>query len=439
MAERLPPQNVDAERSVLGALLIDKDAIVKIAEFLSPKHFYNNNHGLIYQAAISLFEKGRPIDMVTVPAELKKGRALERIGGISYLAELASSIPTSAHIESYGYMIKDSWTKRELISVSTETAESGFDESTDVHDLLDKAEQSLFSIAQEGMRTDFVPIKKTLEESFDRIEELHKTAGKGLRGVPTGFTNLDSKLSGLQNSNLIILAARPSVGKSSLATNIAQFAASHHKIPVGLFSLEMSREQLIDRMLSAQADVDSWKITTGNLEDEDFQKLGQAMGELAEAPIYIDDTPGASVMEIRAKARRLKMDKNVGLIIVDYLQLVRGRGLDNRVQEVSEISMALKNIARELKIPVVACSQLSRAVETRGSPKPQLSDLRESGSIEQDADLVMFLYRPDEEDRSNVMLSIAKHRNGPTAEIGLFFRGDRVRFFEAENRQESNE
>lgn len=439
MPERIPPQNVDAERSVLGALLIDKEAIVKVAEFLSPKHFYDNNHGLIYQAVLNLFEKGQPIDMVTATTELNRMKALSKVGGAGYLADLATAVPTAAHIESYGMMIKDNWTRRELISASADISELGFDEGSEVPGLLDKAEQRLFGIAQEGIRTDFVPIKKMLEDSFDRIEELHKKAGKGIRGVITGFSELDNRLSGLQESNLIIVAARPSVGKSTLVTNMAQAAASRAKVPIGFFSLEMSREQLVDRMLSSQADVDSWKITTGNLDDQDFEKLGQAMGELAEAPIYIDDTPGISVTEIRAKSRRLKMDKGVGLIIVDYLQLVHGRGLENRVQEVSEISQALKNIARELKVPVVACSQLSRAVETRGNPRPQLSDLRESGSIEQDSDVVIFLYRPDEEDRSSVNLLIAKHRNGPTGEMSLYFRGDRIRFFEVEKKVEGGE
>lgn len=429
--QKLPPQNLEAEQSVLGSLLIDKDAIVRVAEFLRPGHFYKNGHGHIYEAILSLFERREPADMITVPEELKKKKLLGKVGGVSYLSELAAEVPTSANIEHYGQIIRDNFTKRELITSASKIAEMGYDESTEVTQLIDQAEQSLFKVSQDFLHEDFVPIRRTLEVSFDRLDELHKK-GEGLRGVPTGFKSLDRRLSGLQESNLIILAARPSVGKSSLATNISQHAAVSEKIPVGIFSLEMSREQMVDRMLAAEADVDAWRITTGNLEDEDFAKIGEAMGVLAEAPVFIDDTPGINVLEMRTKARRLQLEHGIKLFIVDYLQLVHGRGLDNRVQEVSEISQALKNMARELKVPVLALSQLSRAIESRTSRIPQLSDLRESGSIEQEADVVMFLYRPDEENRSEVRLLIAKHRNGPTGELDMYFRGERTKFYESE-------
>jgi replicative DNA helicase len=293
---------------------------------------------------------------------------------------------------------------------------------------MDVAEQQLFGISQEHFRQNFIPIKDALAESFERLDELQKRAG-GLRGIPTGFADMDKKLSGLQDSNLIILAARPSVGKTTLAMNIAQHVATKDKIPVGIFSLEMSKEQMVDLILASEADVDAWRLTNGNLEENDFAKLAEAMGELAEAPLFIDDTPGASILEMRTKARRLQSEKGLKLLIVDYLQLIHGRNLENRVQEVSEISQALKNLARELKIPIIAISQLSRAVESRQTKMPQLADLRESGAIEQDADVVMFLYREDPEDLESVKLLISKHRNGPLGEVDLKFRGERRRFF----------
>ena len=429
--QRLPPQNLEAERSVLGALLIDKDAVVKVAEFLRPKQFYKDAHGQIYAAILSLYEKSEPADMITVPDELKKKKLLSKIGGVGYLSELAAAVPTAANIEHYGHIVKDNSVKRDLISSASRIAEMGYDQETECAELIDKAEQSLFAVSQDLLREYFVPIKQTLEVSFDRLDELHRK-GEGLRGVPTGFRSLDKKLSGMQESNLIILAGRPSVGKSAMAANILQYAAVEKKIPVGLFSLEMSREQLVDRMLAAQADVDAWRITTGNLEEEDFARIGEAMGELAEAPIFIDDTPGLNLLEMRTKARRLQMEHGVKLFVIDYLQLLHGRGLESRVQEVGEISQALKNMSRELKVPVLACAQLSRAIEQRTSGVPQLSDLRESGSIEQEADVVMFLYRPDLENRSEIKLLIAKHRNGPTGEVDLYFRAERTKFYEAE-------
>ncbi len=432
---RLPPQNIEAENSVLGALLIDKDAIVKVAEFLKAEHFYKEANAQIFTAILSLYEKREPADLVTVPNELKKMKILKEIGGVSYLTDLVNSVPTAANVEHYAHIIKDHAIRRSLIRVSSEIGRLGFQENVPVMDLLDKVEQEVYAVSQDHTKQDFVPIKQTLEVSFERLDELHKKKG-ALRGVATGFKTLDTMLSGLQDNNLIIVAARPSVGKSSLMSNFAQYAAVRYKVPVGIFSLEMSREQIVDRMISAQGDIDSWRIVTGNLEEEDFEKYSIAAGELAEAPIFVDDTPGISILEMRTKARRLQMEHGIKMLVVDYLQLMHGRNQENRVQEVSEISQALKNVARELKIPVVAAAQLSRAVEQRGGDKkPQLSDLRESGSIEQDADVVMFLYRPDDEDRENLKLLIAKHRNGATGEIDLYFKGDRTRFYEADSQR----
>ena len=430
----VPPHDLEAEKSVLGALLLDKDAVVKIVETLRPSHFYKSSHEKIYEAMLTLYEKREPIDLVTVPAELKRMGELESSGGVTYLTELVNAVPTAANVEFYSRMVSEDYVKSSVMKAASEITELVYNESN-VDELLDKSEQLLFSVSQQRVHQDFVPVKETLGITFERLDELSKTRG-ALRGVPTGLAGLDKMLSGLQRENLVILAARPSVGKSSFAVNIAQFAAVSHKVGVGIFSLEMGKESIVDRMISVQGDIDNWRITTGNLEQEDFEKYGIAAGELSEAPIFIDDTPGIGVMEMRTKARRLQLEHDVGLIVVDYLQLIRGRNLESRVQEVSEISQSLKNLARELKIPVLAVSQLSRAVEQRGGEKrPQLSDLRDSGSIEQDADVVMFLYRPNDEDRENYKLLLAKHRNGPTGEISLFFKADRTKFFEAETKR----
>lgn len=433
----VPPQDIDAEKSVLGAILLDSDSLVKVVEFLKPEHFYKDSHRHIFAAILELYENREPADLITVPDQLKKAGELKSTGGVAYLTELVNFVPTAANIEHYGNIIKDHATRRNLLTTASRIARLVHEES-DVTDLLDKSEQLLYDVSQDRVHEEFVPVKKTLEVTFERLDELSKTRG-ALRGVPTGFKSLDRMLSGLQKEELIILAARPSMGKSSLAINIAQHAAIEHGKKIGFFSLEMGRESIVDRMISAQGDIDNWRITTGNLAAEDFEKYGIAAGELAEAPIFIDDTPGISVIEMRTKARRLQMDEGLDLVIVDYLQLIHGKNLESRVQEVTYISQALKNLSRELKVPVLALSQLSRAVEQRGGVKrPQLSDLRDSGSIEQDADVVMFLYRPDEEDRENLGLVIAKHRNGPTGEIPLFFKADRTRFFETA-REESPE
>ncbi len=343
--------------------------------------------------------------------------------------ELVNYVHTSTNIEFYAREIRDYWVRRTLMTTASKIGELSL-ENSNVEDVLDQAEQLLFSVSQDTIHQDFVPIKDILEITFERLDELSKKKG-ALRGIPTGLKGLDKMLSGLQKENLIILAARPSMGKSSLAINIAQYAATTKKHGVIVFSLEMGRESIVDRMISAQGDIDNWRISTGNLEAEDYEKYSIAAGELAEAPIFIDDTPGVSVLEMRTKARRLMLEHQIDLVVVDYLQLVRGRNLQNRVQEVSEISLGLKNLARELKVPVLALSQLSRAVEQRGGEKkPQLSDLRDSGSIEQDADVVLFLYRANDDDRENFGLIVSKHRNGPTGEMNLFFKGDRTRFFE---------
>lgn len=438
IAAHIPPHDLEAEKSVLGALLIDKDSIVKVVEFLRPSHFYRQAHESIYKAILNLFEKREPADLITVPSELKRMGELENLGGVTYLTELVNSVPTASNIEAYAKLIKDSALRRSLISTASEIGEIAFQDA-EIEVLLDKSEQLLYSVSQSVVYQDFIPIKDTLEITFERLDELSKNRGS-LRGVPTGLRSLDRMLSGLQKENLIILAARPSVGKTSLALNIAQFAAVEKKFGIALFSLEMGREMLVDRMISAQGGIDGWKIATGNLEEEDFEKYGEAAGELAEASIYIDDTPGISVLEMRTKARRLMLENKIDLIIVDYLQLIKAPNAESRVQEVSKISQALKNLARELKVPVLALSQLSRAVEQRGGDKkPQLSDLRDSGSIEQDADVVMFLWRPNDDDRLNAKLNVAKHRNGPTGEFDLFFKAEITKFYEVDMSKSFNQ
>ncbi|MBI2011764.1 replicative DNA helicase [Candidatus Daviesbacteria bacterium] len=426
---KLPPQNIEAEQSLLGALLIDKDAIINVAEFLSPEHFYRSEqHGQIFNAILELFEKREPIDLVTVTEKLKQRGFLDKIGGSAYLAELVNMVPTSAHLLTYARIIKEHAIRRKLISEASGFVESAFNESIDLEEIIEKSEQSIFALSQQHIKRDFIQLKDALAASFDRLDELQKSSGK-LRGVPSGFKDLDNKLAGFQDSNLIIFAARPGQGKTSFVLNVAQHVAVGSGLPVGIFSLEMSQEELVDRLLVAQADIDAWKLKTGRLDDKDYDRLSHAMGQLAEAPLFIDDTPGLSLSEIRTKARRLQVENGLKLLIVDYLQLIHGRNLENRVQEVSEISQGLKNLARELKVPVLAVSQLSRAVEARGSKKPQLADLRESGAIEQDADVVMFIYREDAQNMEDVTLAIEKHRNGPTGEIKLMFRPDRVKFY----------
>lgn len=413
----------------MGALLIDKDAIVDVAESLRSEMFYSDRHGLVYGAMISLYENRDPIDVVTVSERLKSNNNLQKIGGMTYLTELTTVVPMAANIVKYAQIVKDTYIKRQMISAAATMGELAFDEGTPLESILDRAEQAVYSLSQKNIKKSFVPIKEALAESFDRLDELQKLAG-GLRGVPTGFADLDDVLVGLQESNLLILAARPGVGKTAFSMNIAQYAAVEKKIPVGIFSLEMSSLELVDRMLVGQAQIDAWKMKTGNLAASDFEKLSEAMGILADSPLFIDDTPGQSILQMRTKARRLHSEVGIKLLVVDYLQLVVGDGkYESRVQEVGAISQGLKNLARELKIPVLALSQLSRAVESRGEKIPQLSDLRESGSIEQDADVVMFLYKPDENNLEEYKLSIAKHRNGRLDAVDLRFKGDKIKFY----------
>ncbi len=429
---RLPPNSEEAELSVLGAILIDNEAVLSVSEFLRPEHFYNSNYGKIYQSMMDLYEDRMPIDMVTVSEKLKEAKLLRKVGGKAFLAKLAGEVPTAANVESYGRIIKSLSAKRELISAAGMISEKAFDSTLPSDQLLDLAEQEIFTLSQRHMKSVPSSLKEVLTASFDRLDELQKL-GTGLRGVPTGFKSLDNILAGMQDSNLLILAARPGVGKTAFGLNVARYVAVEKKLPVCIFSLEMSKEELVDRLLVRQGLIDAWKLKTGQLSSGDFDSLSEAMGILAEAPLFIDDTPGLTVTELRTKARRLQVDKGIKFIVVDYLQLMHGNTRDNRVQEVSEISQGLKNLARELKVPILALAQLSRAMEARGG-RPRLSDLRESGSIEQDADVVMFLYREDEDVREIVACSIEKHRNGPTGNFNVYFNGKQVSFFDIEKK-----
>lgn len=441
-AGKVPPQNVDAEMSLLGAVLIDEEVLADITEHVKPKDFYDKRHGLIFDAIMRLYEKNKPVDLLTLTDELKRKKELDEIGGSAYLTELTNYVPTAAHAESYAEIVAQKAVRRRLIKASGEISELGYDEETTTQELLQQAEAELFAVSDQSLKQDLTSLESILTDSFDRLEELHRNKG-ALRGVRTGYRDLDNMTAGLQRSDLIILAARPAMGKTTLVTNLAYNVATIAKQPVLMFSLEMSKEQLVDRMLADASGVDSWNIRTGNLSDEDFSKLSEAMGEMAEAPIYIDDTPGLSVLEMRTKARRAAHDQPLGLIIIDYLQLMQGSGRDNgnRVQEVSEISRGLKLIARELNVPVIALSQLSRSVENRSPQIPQLADLRESGSIEQDADIVMFIYREayynPETERENITdLIIAKHRNGPVGKVELYFHPERLRFMSLDRKHE---
>jgi len=441
-AGKIPPQNLDAEMSLLGAVLIDEEVLADVSEHVTPKDFYDKRHGTVFGAMMRLYEKHRPVDLLTLTEEMKRKKELELVGGSAYLTELTTYVPTAAHAEAYAELVAQKAVRRRLIKASTEISEMGFDEDTTTQELLEKAEAELFSVSDQSLKQDLASLESILTESFDRMEELHRNKG-ALRGVRTGYRDLDNMTAGLQRSDLIILAARPAMGKTTLVTNLAYNVATIAKQPVLFFSLEMSKEQLVDRMLADASGVDAWNIRTGNLSDQDFSKLSEAMGEMAEAPIYIDDTPGLSVLEMRTKARRASHEAPLGLIIVDYLQLMQasGRSDGNRVQEVSEISRGLKLIARELNVPVIGLSQLSRSVESRNPQIPQLADLRESGSIEQDADIVMFIYRekyynPDT-DRDNITdLIIAKHRNGPVGKVELFFHPERLRFMSLDKRHD---
>ena len=432
-AGKLPPQNLEAETSLLGSLLIDKEAIIKIADIVTPEDFYDNRNAIVFSAIIDLYEKRQPLDLVTLTNKLRDVEELERVGGSAMVAELTSVVPTAAHVVEYAKIVAHKATLRRLISAAGNITNFGYDENAPLDQLLDKAEQTIFEVSQKNLKQNFIPIRTVLDDSFERLNELHSNAGK-LRGIPTGFRDLDNLLAGLQNSDLFILAARPSMGKTTLVMNIAHHVATREGIPVGFFSLEVSKEQLIDQLLAVESGVEAEKLRTGRLDDDDFPRIAEAMAQLSEAPIYIDDSAMTNVMEMRTKARRLQAEHGLGLVIIDYLQLISGsaRNQDGRQQEVSEISRGLKGLARELNVPVVALSQLSRAVESRTPPTPQLSDLRDSGSIEQDADVVAFIYRPwyyDKEADENITeVLIKKHRNGPIGDVELYFNAAQRRF-----------
>jgi len=442
-AARIPPQSLDAEKSLLGAVLIDEETMADAAELITANDFYDKKHATIFAAMLKLYEHHKPVDLLTLTEELKKTDDLETVDGSAYLTELTNYVPSAAHARSYAEMIAEKAVRRRLIKTSGDITELGFDEELATSELLEKAEAELFSVSDSRKTEDMYSLESILDESFERIEELHRNKGQ-LRGVRTGYTDLDNITAGLQRSDLIILAARPAMGKTTLVTNIAYNVATIAKQPVLFFSLEMGKEQLVDRMLADASGIDSWNIRTGNLSDDDFAKLSEAMGEMAEAPIFIDDTPGLSVLEMRTKARRKNHEGQLGLIIVDYLQLMQANGNHggNRVQEVSEISRGLKLIARELNVPIIALSQLSRTVESRTPPIPQLADLRESGSIEQDADMVSFIYRPgyyepDNPEVANITeLIIAKHRNGPTGKVQLYFHPEYLRFMSLDRKHQ---
>ncbi len=442
--ERLTPQNLEAEQSFLGSLLLDKDAIIKVADMLQPEDFYHDKHRRIFDAMIDLYRKSDPIDLLSLGNRLQEKSELEHIGGRAELISLANAVPTASHVVHYAEIIQKKATMRRLLQAAGEITALGYEAAEDVAVLLDQAESKLFNVSQKFLKRSFTPIRDVLADAFDRIDELHREKGK-LRGVSSGYTDLDSMLGGFQKSDLIVLAARPSCGKTSLALDVARFAAVKQKIPTGIFSLEMSKEQLVDRMICAEANVDLWRMRTGKLHDsgenDEFPRIGHALGVLSEAPIFIDDSASANIMEIRTKARRLQMEHGLGMLVIDYLQLMEGRSknTDNRVQEVAEITRGLKSIARELNVPVIALSQLSRSVELQKPAIPRLAHLRESGSIEQDADVVLFIYRkaqdknfrPEDlspEEQNTAEIHIAKHRNGPTGVVKLFFDAARASF-----------
>ena len=435
--EKLTPQSLEAEKSLLGCLMMDKNAIVKVADFLIKEDFYKGNHQKIYNACQELFEKGEPIDLLSVANRLKEKGVLEDVGGNSYLTELINFVPTATHILTYAKIVQRKRILRDLISVSQDIETLGYNETENIDNLLDQAEQKIFKIGQKNLSQQFLPIKQTLEGAFERIDKLSKHEG-GFRGLSTGFTALDNMLAGLQKSDLIILASRPSLGKSALAMNVASHVAINEKKPVGIFSLEMSKDQLVDRLIADQSGVDLWRLRTGKLsaegEDNDFVRIQNALGVLSEAPIFLDDIASFNIIQMRAMARRLQAEKGLGLIIVDYLQLMQPTSsVVTMVQQMTEISRSLKLLAKELDIPVLALSQLSRAVEQRSPQTPRLSDLRETGAIEQDADVVLFIYREDryrpESGRKGIAdIIIAKHRNGPIGKIELYFDENRVSF-----------
>jgi replicative DNA helicase len=430
---RMPPHNMEAEQSVLGCMLLDKESVATATDFLKAEDFYAEAHKEIFESMLDIYDHGDPVDLVTVTEQLRQRGTLEAVGGVAYISDLSMVVPSTANIRYYVSIVEEKSILRRLISVCNEIIKQSYEAREELDLIIDHAEKSIFQITQRNTSSDFEPIKTVLLETYARIEEMSKNKGR-IIGIPTGFTDFDQKTSGLQPSDFILVAARPSMGKTSFVLNIAQHAALHENVPVAIFSLEMSREQLVQRMLSSEANVELQKIRTGDLDEREWIKLVEAAGPLSQAPIYIDDTPGISAMEIRSKARRLKMEKGLGIIIIDYLQLMTGRGrVENRQQEISEISRSLKALARELSVPVVTLSQLSRAPEARTDHRPMLSDLRESGAIEQDADVVVFIYRdeyynPDTEKKNIAELIISKQRNGPTGTVELVWLGQFTKF-----------
>lgn len=433
MQVRVPPHNLEAEKAVLGAILLEKDVIMDVVELLKPEDFYRESHSIIYRTILELYDKNQPVDLITVTDELNQRNLLEKVGGAAYLTSLVAGVTSISNVEHYCRIIEEKAVMRRLIKASAEIMDSGYNESDDVENILDVAEQKIFDIAQSRNRQPFTPIKDVLIETIDRIDELYKNKGK-IIGLPSGFVDLDMKTSGFQPSDLILIAARPSMGKTAIAMNIVEYVAVKQKVPVMIFSLEMSKQQLTQRLLCSLSMVDSHKLRMGDLTEEDWPKLAAAVGILSDAPIYIDDTPAITTMEVRAKCRRLKLEKGLGLVVIDYLQLMQSnKKAESRQQEVSDISRSLKALAREIDVPVIALSQLSRAPETRSDHRPMLSDLRESGSIEQDADIVMFLYREDyynpDTDKKNIAeVIIAKQRNGPTGTVELGWLGQYTKF-----------
>lgn len=432
----MPPQNIEAEISTLGALMLDSNAVIRVTDILKPEDFYRPQHQTIYAIAIDLFEHHQPIDVLSVSSRLREKGFLEEIGGTGYLTDLVNAVPTASNVAHYAEIVRKKKILRDLISASSEIAELGYKEGEEIDELLDSVERKIFSISQGSLKQKFSPLKDALEEAWERIDNLHKNKDQ-LRGLPTGFKALDNILAGFQRSDLIIIAGRPSFGKTALALDIARHAAVHLKVPTGIFSLEMSTQQLVDRFIAAEARVDLWKLRTGRLSEssDDFLRIQTALGKLSEAPLFIDDEASNNVLQMRAMARRLQAEHGqLGLVVIDYLQLMQPKtSSDNMVQQITEISRSLKGLARELNVPVVALSQLSRAVEQRHPPVPRLSDLRESGSIEQDADVVMFIYREDRykensAKKNQAEIIIAKHRNGPVGKISLYFDQEKVSF-----------
>jgi len=432
---RIPPQSLEAEMAMLGSVMLRPESIYEIIDIVSPQSFYSEKHAIIFDSMLDLFNKHQPIDLLSLSSRLKEKKILDQIGGSSYLTELVNTVPSSANIKHYAEIIQKKYMMRRLIDASEYLSHLGFEEASDLEEVLDRAEKKIYEITSSGAVHKFTELKEELAEAWERLDKLHNAKGE-LRGIPTGFPDLDNKLSGLQKSDLIILAARPSMGKTSLALDIARQTAVGFGVPVGIFSLEMGAQQLVDRMLAAQSNVDAWKLRTGKLSrEEDFAAIRQSLDQLSQAPIYIDDQPANNIMKMRSVARRLKSEKNLGLIIVDYLQLMvptHARSSDNMVQQVTEISRSLKNLSRELDIPVLALSQLSRAAAQTGE-RPKLHHLRDSGSIEQDADVVMFIHREDkykdESEKTNIAeILIEKHRNGETGKVELYFNEKKATF-----------